>query len=94
MTKVIALVNMLARLHNFCLEANRATEQDEFDIDRDVVPYQLDNDKQFIMNSDDGFVCMCGSNDHSGSMPEALTDCGHHFDEVPRAIQHHHDCAR
>ncbi len=36
-TKVIALVNMLVHLHNFCLEANRATEQDKFDIDRDVV---------------------------------------------------------
>jgi hypothetical protein len=33
-TEVIALVNTLVHLHNFCLEANRAsTEEDEFDID-------------------------------------------------------------
>ena len=82
-TKVIALVNMLVHLHNFCLEANRATEQDKFDIDRDVDPDQLVNDEQFMMNSDDGVVRMCDSNDHSGSMPVALMDCGHHFDEVP-----------
>ena len=46
-----------------------------------------------MMNSDDGFVCMCGSNDHSGSVPVALMDCRHHFHEVPRAIRHHHDRA-
>jgi hypothetical protein len=45
-TKVIALVNTLAHLHNLCLESNRATKLDEFDIDRDVVPDQLDNDEQ------------------------------------------------
>jgi hypothetical protein len=47
-----------------------------------------------MMNSDDGFVCMCGSNDHSGSVPVDVMDCGHHFDEVPRAIRFHHDRAR
>jgi len=95
-TKVIALVNTLARLHNFCLEANRATEEGaELNIDRGVIPDQLDIDRQFMMNSDDGFVRMCASNDHSGSMPMDLMDhCGHHFNEVPRAIRHHHDRAR
>ena len=94
-TKVIALVNTLARLHNFCLEANRATEEGaELNIDQGFIPDQLDNDRKFMMNSDDGFVRMCDSNDHSVSMPMDLMDCGHHFNEVPRAIRHHHDRAR
>ena len=73
-TRVIALVNTLARLHNYCLGASI------------LVP--LDADIEYMMNEhEDGYVAMDSSDDHGITMPTALMDVGHHFDEVPRNIR-------
>ena len=67
----IALLNTLARLHNYCLGES--------------IPTQLDSDVEYMLNEhDDGYVAMESSNDHGITMPTALMDVGHHFDEVPR----------
>ena len=71
MTRVIALVNTLARLHNYCLGES--------------IPTQLDSDVEYMLNEhDDRYVAMESSNDHGITMPTALMDVGHHFDEVLR----------
>jgi hypothetical protein len=50
-TRTIALVNTLARLHNFCLE--------------EVIPDQLEIDPEHIINNrEEGYVVMENSNDH------------------------------
>jgi hypothetical protein len=74
-TRTIALVNMLAQLHNFYLG--------------DLILDPLAADVNYIINKyEDGYLVMDdGSNDHGITMPTALMDVGHHFDEVPRRIQ-------
>ena len=73
-TRVIALVNTLARLHNYCLGMS--------------IPAHLDADIEYMLNEhEDGYVAMDSSDDHGIAMPTALMDVGHHFDEVPRNIR-------
>ncbi len=73
-TRVIALVNTLARLHNYCLGAS--------------ILVQLDADIEYMLNKhEDGYVAMDSSDDHGITMPTALMDVGHHFDEVPWNIR-------
>jgi hypothetical protein len=49
------------------------------------IPTQLDADVEFMLNKhEDGYVAMESSDDHGITMPTALMDVGHHFDEVPR----------
>ena len=69
-TRTIALVNTLARLHNFCLE--------------DSIPDQLEIDTENIINWEEGYVALEDSNVHRIPMPITLMDAGHHFEEVPR----------
>jgi hypothetical protein len=68
--RTIAIVNTLARLHNFCLE--------------EVIPNQLEIDMENISNEEEGYVALEDSNDHRISMPTSLMDVGHHFGDVPR----------
>ena len=69
-TRTIALVNTLARLHNFCLE--------------EVIPDQLEIDTENIINWGEGYVALEDSNVHRIPMPTTLMNVGHHFEEVPR----------
>ena len=68
--RTIALVNTLARLHNFCLE--------------DSIPDQLEIDTENIINLEEGYVALEDSNVHRIPMPTTIMDAGHHFEEVPR----------
>jgi hypothetical protein len=70
MTRTTALVNTLARLHNFCLE--------------ELIPNELEIDTENIVNWEEGYVALEDSNVHSISMPTTLMDVGHHLKEVPR----------
>ena len=59
--QVIALVNTLARLHNYCLGES--------------IPAQLDSDVEYMLNKhEDGYVAMDSSDDHGISMPTALME--------------------
>jgi hypothetical protein len=69
-TRTIALVNTLARLHNFCLE--------------ELVPNQLEIDTENIINWEEGYVALEDSNEHRIPMPTTLMDAGHHFEDLPR----------
>jgi hypothetical protein len=68
--RTIALVNTLARLHNFCLE--------------ELIPDQLEIDTENIINWEEGYVALENSNVNRIPMPITLMDAGHHFEEVPR----------
>ena len=72
-TRMIALVNTLARLHNFCLE--------------ELIPDQLEIDTEIIINWEEGYVALEDSNVHRIPMPTTLMDVGHHFKDVPRIAQ-------
>ena len=75
-TRTIALVNTLARLHNFCLE--------------ELIPNQLEIDTENIINSEEGYVALEDSNEHRIQMPTTLMDAGHHFNDLPRIARHNH----
>ncbi len=49
-TRTIALVNTLARMHNFCLE--------------ELIPNQLEIDTENIINWEDGYVALEDTNVH------------------------------
>jgi hypothetical protein len=84
--RIIALVNCLAKLHNFCID-----EVDGVKIrnrESTLLP-QLDVDTNNIMNNEDGFVPMEASNNnhHGLLLPRALMDAGHHFSDIPRNVR-------
>ena len=73
--KIVAMVNALAKLHNFCI--------DEADT---VVPPIHDRDHFFMMNNSHGYV---GGNNNNTSdevtTPPDLAHGGEHFDEIHRS---------
>ena len=69
-------MNMLARLHNFCLGV--------------LIEDQLYEDIIYKNENEDGYVEMDDvGNTNSIFMPTALMDVGHHFDEIPQSIRHY-----
>ena len=71
---IIALVNALAKLHNFCIEEKSPSLLD-----------QLNVDTHYITSSEDGYVPMEASEDHGGVLlPTALMNVGHHFSDISR----------
>eukprot|EP00804_Cyclotella_cryptica_P003177 CCRYP_013780-RA/>CCRYP_013780-RA protein AED:0.21 eAED:0.16 QI:0/0/0/1/1/1/2/0/414 len=73
--KIIAMVNALAKLHNFCI--------DEHDIPERALAGDMNN----IVNHDQGYVEMSSCGDESYDVPMDLMDAGHHFNDVPRFIR-------
>jgi hypothetical protein len=71
---IIAMVNALAKLHNFCIAPLQ----------------QLSVDTLHIMNHEDGYVPMESSNEHGITLPRALMESGHHFADVPRNVRRQH----
>ncbi len=75
---MIAIVFLLAWLHIYCLGKES------------MVPDPLlVIDQENIINDDNGYVDMEHSNAHNISIPTALMDVGHHFDDVPRSLSCH-----
>lgn len=78
--RIIALVNALAKLHNFCID-----EKDGYDKNSLLQP--LSSDTLNMMNDADGFVPMEASSEHGMLLPTALMNGGHHFQDVPRNVR-------
>ena len=77
--RIIALVNALAKLHNFCIEEVEGGK---------LLLLQLNIDTNNIMNHEDGFVPMEASNNNDDILlPRVLMDAGHHFRDVPRNVR-------
>jgi len=75
--RTVAMVNCLARLHNFCIdEVSRVDEQ---------LPLDLEN----MINNPNGYVPLkIYNNHHDGiAVPPEIMDTGHHFDDCPRAAR-------
>ena len=77
--KIIAIVNSLAKLHNFCIE-----ELDIFE----AVPKSLASDQDNIITDAHGYVELLESDDDHGdfNVPTDLMNGGHHFEGVPACI--------
>ena len=73
--KIIALVNALAKLHNFCINEKEG--------DADVL---LNVDEEYVMTNTGGYIEMVSDDrtQHDIPIPAAIMDCGHHFQDVPR----------
>ena len=83
--RIIALVNALAKLHNFCIgEASSGR-------DSAAQLQQLSVDTHHIINNEDGFVPMEASREHGTSLPRALMEPGHHFADIPRNVRRQHE---
>jgi hypothetical protein len=77
--RIIALVNALAKLHNFCIEEVEGGK---------LLLQQLDIDTNNIMNNKDGFVPMEASNNNDDILlPRVLMDAGHRFRDLPRNVR-------
>jgi hypothetical protein len=72
--KIIALVNALAKLHNFCINEQDGTP-DSF----------LAIDAEHLMHNEGGSLELVTTDTHNVPVPQGIMDCGHHFQDVPRA---------
>ncbi len=75
--RIIALVNCLAKLHNFCIN----------EVGEGMLLQPLNVDTHHIMNNEDGFVPMEVGNESGILVPRALMDSGHHFQDIPRNVR-------
>ena len=81
--RTVAMVNCLARLHNFCIdEADRLGEKVS------PVEEQLPLDLENMINSPDGYVPLKIVKYHDGiAFPFEIMDAGHHFDDCSQAVR-------
>ncbi len=82
LTRTIALVHALAKLHNFCI-----AKQDETHSKEPVnIPEMHELDEDYMMTQcAEGYIFMI--DDDSGvSLPSKLMNCGHHSNDLPRAL--------
>jgi len=78
--RIIAMVNALAKLHNFCIEEVSHGR----DSSTTALLQQLSVDTLHIVNNEDGYVPMEASREHGIPLPRALMEPGHHFGDIPR----------
>jgi hypothetical protein len=87
LTRIIALVNALAKLHNFCIGKNDSDPQS-------ALLQQLNIDTQHIISHEDGYVPMQVSREHGMiALPRALMEPGHHFSGFHRNLRRQHERA-
>ncbi len=78
-SKIVALMIVLAKLHNFCIGQTEILER---------VPQMLDRDWLHVMNAHSGYVSL-GNDDHAQQntvVPTDLMYLGEHFNDVPNNI--------
>ena len=78
-SRTISLVHALAKLHNFCINEHAP------------VPECLEKDNDNLMMQSDGYVTIDASDTHGILVPSGLMNCGHHFDDIPRALRRRSD---
>lgn len=77
-SKVVALVVALAKLHNFCIGESNIPEH---------LPRMHDKDRLHMMNSDGGYILLCNDDSQQNTpVPTELMHLGEHFDDVPSNI--------
>ena len=75
-TCIIALVNALAKLHNFCIGESNVLER---------LPRMYDKDRLHIMNADSGYIGLGNDNPQQNTLvPTTLMHAGEHFDDIAR----------
>ncbi len=80
--KTVAMVNALAKLHNFCIDCVDRTSFVEDSISEDV---------SNIVNSDLGHVMLEDVDGCAVQLPLQIMDPGHHFDDIPETQRHYHN---
>lgn len=81
--KIILLVNVLARLHNFCIN--------ELPIDDQGIPVELNADTVNMMNDINGYVTMDTVEGREVRIPTALMHGGEHFQDISRSQKNQHN---
>jgi hypothetical protein len=76
--KTVAMVNALAKLHNFCIDRVDNASDD-----------LLSEDMSNLMNSELGYVSLENVDGNEVDLPVQLMNGGHHFDDVPEAQRRH-----
>ena len=71
--KINAIINALAKLHNFCMEESEILED---------VPQALARDTNHVMNNHNGYVKL-SYDGHDTTVTLDLMHGGHHFMDVP-----------
>jgi hypothetical protein len=74
--KVIALVNCLAKLHNFCIDESEPG-----------APEESPTDMMNMLSNRDGYVRMERSSNGTPLAPRGLMHGGQHFNDVPRDVR-------
>jgi hypothetical protein len=72
--KIIALVNALAKPHNFCINERDGTPDSILAIDHEC-----------LMHNEGGYIGMVSNDMHNFLVPEGIIYCNHHFQDVPHA---------
>ncbi len=83
LTRTIALVHALAKLHIFCID-----KEDEKHLKEPFnIPETLVLDEDYMMTQcPEGYITMT-ADDSGVSLPSGQMDCGHHNDNIPRALR-------
>ena len=82
--KIVSLVNVLAKLHNFCIDQTNNSNSRE-------IPQMLLRDCHRMMNRRSGYVVLSNDNPlHNTAVPEELLHSGEHFRDVPNGFIRDH----
>jgi len=81
--KVIAMVIVLTKLRNICIDESNNSQE---------ILLSLEADNNVLINRDDCYVEMVGVNETVTALPTDLMHGGHHYDDVPTGIlwAHYH----
>jgi hypothetical protein len=79
--KIVAMVNALAKLHNFCKDVE---EDNTVLLDTSV------EDLQHLMDGPEGYINLNQVEGIDTPVPLELMDGGRHFNDVPEAIRKRH----
>ena len=77
--KTVAMVNAMAKLHNFCIDCVDGTNTAEG---------LLSKDMSNLMSSELGYVELENVDGSEVDLPVQLMNAGHHFDDVPEPQCH------
>jgi hypothetical protein len=88
LTRTIAMVHALAKLHNFCIDTHDKMHSKE-QAPGDILERLEEDEDYMVTHSPEGYIAMNTATDDSGgvSLPSGLMDCGHHSDNMPWALR-------